>query len=389
MLIDLDVVPAPAPPRQRRERRWWGFAAVAVVVLLVLGGAAAPSRPVVFPRVTGTGDRQVTSTLLTTDTLYSVHDDTGEDSTAIVARPLLAGGPAWEARIPMMSADSVRLTRMGSVLVVQDDTTVKILDGVTGKDRWDAVGETPLAVGNGTLLLRSEGAEVHLVDAETGRARWRQQVDSVDGSLDPAGRYVFLVDYAFSMQVRSAVDGRLLASRDIGQPDAAAPVIIDDRAYLLGASTVTAVNLPGLTPAWTGKPLVLIPRQVMTCGELLCVRGDSGVSALDPATGELRWTAPDGLGWSGGVFLRTDGRNALVDPATGRVVRDLGRGRAAGDLMLRADGDRTQVTDLRTGRLYGPLPSGVAPFGCVAAGEFLACGEHGGTTVWRIVRTTS
>lgn len=389
MLIDLDVVPAPAPPVRRRDRRWWGFAAVTVVVLLVLGGAAAPSRPVVFPRVTSTGDRQVTSTLLTADTLYSVHDDTGEDSTAIVARPLPAGGPAWEARIPMMSADSVRLTSMGSVLVVQDDTSVKILDGATGKDRWDAAGETPLAVGNGTLLLRSEGAEVHLDDAETGRARWRQQVDSVDGSLDPAGRYVFLVDYAFSMQVRSAVDGRLLASRDIGQPDAAAPVIIGDRAYLLGSSTVTAVNLPDLTPAWTGKPLVLIPRQVMTCGDLLCVRGDSGVSALDPATGELRWTAPDGLGWSGGVFLRTDGRNALVDPATGRVVRDLGRGRAAGDLMLRADGDRTQVTDLRTGRLYGPLPSGVAPFGCVTAGEFLACAEHGGTTVWKIPRTAS
>lgn len=385
MLIDLDVVPAPAPPRER-VWPWRRFAAVAAgLLVLLLGGAAAPRRPVVFERVTDTGGRVTAATLLTPEALYTVHDATGDGSVEIVARPLVPGGPFWQARDPMLTADSVQLSRVGSVLVVRDDTTVKIVDVATGRDRWNAEGMFATVLGN-RVLTRDDDSDVRLVDMETGRTLWRQRIDLVDAVPDPSGRFLLVMDFAMTLQVRSAADGRLLTSRAVGDEfEFATPTVIGDRVYLLGASTVTALNLADLKTVWVAKPLVLTPLEVTTCGDLLCVRGGSGVSAVDPATGALRWTAPGWVGWSDGVAQRTDGHNAVLDPATGAVVRDLGRGRAGGDLMLRLDGDRTQVTDLRTGRLYGALP-GVVPYGCTVAADFLACRVNGDTVVWRVPR---
>ncbi|WP_436522254.1 outer membrane protein assembly factor BamB family protein [Actinoplanes sp. HUAS TT8] len=384
MLIDLDVVPAPVPPGEK-WRPWWGRVAVAVVPLLLLGGGAAGARPMVFEQVADSGGRPAAAILLDERALYSVQEAADGDGVEVAARPLVEGGPSWQFRAGLSTNGSVKLSRAGTGLVVSDDQTVKIVDAATGKDRWQLDAGAALIQGD-QVVIRGDGV-VKLADLGTGRIRWSQPGEALSANFDPSGRYLFTVDVVGSLiaQVRSVADGRLLATHPLpgkGVSIVQSP-IVGDRVYLFGQSDVTVLRLGDLTALWTAPADVLSPASIVACGKLDCVSGEQGTSALDPATGELRWTAPNWLGYSGGIVRRVDGHIVLADPATGHVIRDLGRGEAAGDLMLRAAGDRTQVTDLRTGHVYGML-DGVTPFGCVRAGEFLACRKAGGTTVWRV-----
>jgi outer membrane protein assembly factor BamB len=118
------------------------------------------------------------------------------------------------------------------------------------------------------------------------------------------------------------------------------------------------------------------------------VTGERGASALDPAGGQVRWTSPR---WRSigpdGLAVGHDSRVARIDPVTGRVRSELGRGVLAGDLLLRFDGNRTVVTRLADGGSLGVLPVG-APGGCATAGEWLACLTGAPTvTVWRFAPT--
>ncbi|WP_221326302.1 PQQ-binding-like beta-propeller repeat protein [Actinoplanes sp. L3-i22] len=389
MLIDLDVVPATAPPRERR-RPWWRPVALAVVPLLLLGGAAATARPMVFQQVADTGGRPAAATLLDPRALYTVQDAPGGDGVEVAARPLVAGGPSWRVWAALATNGSVRLSRAGTALVVSDDQTVKIVDAATGRDRWELDSGAALIQGD-QVVIRGDGV-LKLADLETGRVRWSQPGEALSAKLDPSGRYLFTVTVVGSLiaQVRSVADGRLLATHPLpgkGVSLGESP-IIGDRVYLFGLSDLTVLRLGDLTPVWSAPADVLSPASIVACGDLDCVSGEQGTTALDPATGEPRWTAPNWLAYSGGIARRVDGHTVVADPATGRVLRDLGRGEAVDDLMLRADRDRTQVTDLRTGHVYGAL-TGVTPFGCVAAGDFLACRKDGGTTVWKVPRTAS
>lgn len=388
MLIDLDVIPAPRPPRERR-RPWWRPVIVAVVPMLLLGGAAT-ARPVVLEQVTDTGGRPAAATLLDARALYTVQEPADGDGVEVVARPLVTGGPSWRVRAPLTLNGSVRLFRAGTALVVRDDQTVKVLETATGQDRWDLDAGDALILGD-SVVIRGAGV-LTLADLDSGRARWTRPGEALAVSLDASGRYLFSVEVAGSLtaRVRSVADGRLLATHRLpGQlVSLGNSPIVGDRVYVFNESGFTALRLGDLIPLWSASADVLALRDVGACGALDCVSGERGISAFDPATGELRWTAPNWLAYSGGLARRVDGHTVVADPATGRVIRDLGRGEAAGDLMLRADGDRTQVTDLRTGHVYGAL-NGVTPFGCVRAGEFLACREGGGTTVWRVPRTGS
>jgi outer membrane protein assembly factor BamB len=125
---------------------------------------------------------------------------------------------------------------------------------------------------------------------------------------------------------------------------------------------------------------------VTGCDGLVCAVGEPGLSVLEPATGHVRWSSTRWrLAAAGGLVVSDDGAAARVDLATGRVLRDLGAGTPAGDLMLRAgDGDRMWVTRLRSGRVLAEL-TGVAPRGCQARGAYLACTTAGSrVTVWRV-----
>ncbi|WP_164465874.1 PQQ-binding-like beta-propeller repeat protein [Actinoplanes teichomyceticus] len=396
MLIDLDAAPPPAPARSRRlPWRRLRIAAAAAAVLLLLGAAAAPPVAVVFPRVADTGGRSAVAVLLTPQALVTAHPASGGDEIDVVARPLAPGGPSWRSRLSLPARDSLRLSRSGSVLVVDDELTVRILDAATGRERW-AVGpdDSALVTGDRVLLTRYDAAgasELRLAELETGRVRWSRPGEAFAAVLGDAGRYLFTLAADGRAEVRSAVDGRLLGSRPLNEsvdPDDPDVAVVGERVYVLGPASVTALRLADLTPAWRSPARVPMPTGATRCGDLVCFPGERGLTAVDAGTGATRWSAPEWVAYSGGVASARDRRTVLLDPATGRVIRRLGRGRATGGLMLRVDGDHTRVSDLRTGRAYGTLP-GVLPYGCTAAGDLLACPQAGGTTVWRVLRTAS
>ncbi|GIE84768.1 outer membrane protein assembly factor BamB family protein [Actinoplanes regularis] len=389
-MIDLDAAPPPGAERPLRVPWRKLRIAVVAVALSLLGAAAAPPRPRVFPEVTNTGGRGVVAVLLTPEALYTVHHSVDEE-VELVARPLAPGGPSWSVQLSLNTMNDLLLTRSGSVLTISDDVSSTVLDAGTGRERWSAPSwASPRVVGNRVLLAGSDDAgsgRLELADVETGRILWTRPGDASDALLDATGRYLLTLDGGGNVQVRSALDGRPLARRRLDDEsiDLRTSIrLVGDRVYVFGTATVTAFHLPGLTPAWPAPGSVLMPSDATTCGDLVCVVGRRGISALDPVTGTTRWSSPDRMFYAGAVVRALDGRNVLLDPATGRVVRRLGRGMVAGGLMLRQDGDTgTQVTDLRTGQVYGSLP-GVLPFGCVAAGEYLACSRHGGTVVFRV-----
>jgi hypothetical protein len=131
------------------------------------------------------------------------------------------------------------------------------------------------------------------------------------------------------------------------------------------------------------------------CAGLLCVAGDAGVAALNPRDGSVRWT--DRWWFTAttsvqGLILGVDAdetRTALLDPATGWVVRSPGNGVVRGGLLLRSDSrtaDRIWVTDLVTGDVLAKLDETASP-GCVVAAEYLSCPtRHDTVDVWRPAR---
>ncbi|WIM98013.1 PQQ-binding-like beta-propeller repeat protein [Actinoplanes oblitus] len=388
MLIDLDVAPAPAPERTRRIPWRELRATVAIAVLLLLGAAAAPPRIEAFPRVAGSGGRATSSVLLTPEALYTVQPVAG-DGVDLVAQPMRPGGPAWRVRLSLTGGADLWLYRSGPVLVAADQTELVVLDPATGEDRWSTVSPA-IVTGDRVLLTDYQDGYplLRLADLATGRIGWTRRGSADRAMLDPAGRYLLTLDGLNGARVWSAADGRELARRSVTEsidPDDPQAVLAGDQAYVLGPDTVTALRLPDLAPVWAEPARVPMPRSAVSCGDLLCVLGERGLTAIDPHTGAVRWTVAGWHGYLRGVTRTLDERLVLLDPATGRVTRRLGRGEATGDLMLRAAGDHTEVTDLRTGRLYGTLP-GVLPYGCTAVDDLVACADQGATVVFRIRR---
>ncbi|GAA4599610.1 outer membrane protein assembly factor BamB [Actinoplanes octamycinicus] len=388
MLIDLDVAPAPAPERDRRIpwRKLRGAAAAAV--LLLLGGAAAPPRIEAFPQIAGTSGRAAITVLLTPEALYTAHP-AADEGTDLVARPLRPGGPAWQVHLQLIPGADLRLTRSGAVLVATDETELVALDPATGKERWSAASP-PTLLGDRALLSDwdDDVGVMRLADLATGRILWSRPAEATGAMLDPAGRYLLTLDGLGSAQVWSAADGRPLGSRVVDEaidPDDPLAVLAGDQAYVLGPTTITALRLPDLKLAWAQPSSVLMPRDAVLCGALLCVLGERGLTAFDPRTGAVRWTAPGWHDYADGVVRSLDGRLALLDLTTGEVLRRLGRGEVTDGLLLRAAGDHTEVTDLRTGRLYGTLPR-VLSYGCTAVDDLVACPDRGATVVFRIRR---
>jgi outer membrane protein assembly factor BamB len=395
VLIDLDVAPAPSPDRVRQPP-WRALRIVIVaVVLLLLGGAGAPPRRWAFTEVGGSGGRATMATLLSPEALYTAHGrEREEGGVELFARPLAPGGPSWNVTVDQVwPQDGVRLIRSGSVLVVSGGGGVAVLDPRTGREVWPASEWADvLVLGDRAVLVGFDEADtLRLADLATGRILWTRRAEVGDAMLDATGQYLLVLDRQGGAQVRSAADGRLLGSRHLDESvDAEAPAVTvaGDRAYVFGPTTVTALRLADLAPAWPRPAGVLMPSGATACGDLICVRGARGVTALDPGTGAVRWTSPDWFSYVDGVARAKDGRIVVLDPATGRVTRKLGRGEVTGGLMLRAVAGNTEVADLRTGQFYGTLP-GVLPYGCKAVADLLACSTLGGTTVWRMSRTVS
>ncbi|MFI5895956.1 PQQ-binding-like beta-propeller repeat protein [Actinoplanes sp. NPDC051513] len=387
MLIDLDAAPPSSRPRLGVLK------AVPMVLLLLAIGGAAPSERARIGTAMDTGTRTVTAHLLAADALYTV------DATGVQAAPLTAGGPRWRTALTVQRPQ-LRLEGGGSTLAVWrgEQGGITLLDARTGRERWrtdnfsvaqvlgDRIVYWQFGDGGGDGVLR-------MADLADGRVRWQREASALALEVDAARRYVLAVDRQGRGTAYSVADGTPVSNgRDLGVDpyawgignalDLSTAEIVGDALYLHSQTFVAAYGMPELTPRWRAR--ILAPQWLNPCGPLICVTGERGASALDPATGQVRWTSPR---WRSigpdGLAVGADSRVAWIDPVTGTVRSELGRGELAGDLLLRFDGERTVVTRLEDGGSLGVLPLG-APGECATAGEWLACLTGAPTvTVWR------
>jgi hypothetical protein len=373
VLIDLDARPVERPRAARPAGARSVVAGVGIVLVLLAGGAAPPGDGPV--EVASTGDRAARDIVLTGDAFYSAH--LGGD---IQAQPLRPGAPRWEVRVPALQPG---LALRGPWLVVAGgDTDVTLLDPGTGQVRWQS------SAGDAVRVLDSRVAVggprgVSVIDPATNRTIWSRP--DATGTLDAEGDRLVVVDNRNRVTVFAAADGRIVAGpRDLVAGNLAPAVRLAGRQLVVnGESFIDAYRLDDLT--WLWRRPARGTRDVAMCAEWLCLTGHEGLIVLDPRDGAERWadrrwrSARDD-----GIVSGLDTRTARVDLATGRVVKDLGRGGPVGDLMLHTEGARTYVTRLAGGQVLGTLPP-VAPPGCARESVHLACPELGGrVTVWRI-----
>jgi outer membrane protein assembly factor BamB len=381
VLIDLDTAPPPVRPRGRRAAPALGVALFLMLALL-LQGAAPPDRIGELAQVLDSG--AMSSSALTPDALYLARPDG-----LIEAEPLAPGGPRWSVRV---EAATPALALAGSVLIVRPGTF--FLDARTGGELWRTPAPSVVHVFGDRVAYVDPAGLLRMADLATGHVRWQRQTSdrALDG--DPGQRYVLGIDDADRATLYSAADGTVLTTgHDLGLDPYALGIgqavglstdaFVGDVLYTHGQTAVAAYRLPGLAPMWRSK--VVEPSVLGACGALICTTGDRGATALDPATGAVRWTstrwgsiAPDGLA------VANNQRVARIDPATGRVRDELGRGNLVGGLLLRYARDRTFVTGLADSRVYGVVPV-IALADCATAGDFLACrtGDRS-VTVWAL-----
>ncbi|MCX4385910.1 PQQ-like beta-propeller repeat protein [Micromonospora peucetia] len=340
-------LPPPRPPRAvGRPLR----VALALVFLVATVAGAAPVSErvsVVVPARLGA------EAFLDDDRLYVVEPAEGEPEGTVEVRaytlPERAPAddappvPVWRSRVPAAGRFWQVQTGPGVVLFSvtgdRDDGQTVALDAGTGHERWRQPGY-PWWDPTGVLLIQTggeEGGVVRSVDPASGQALWSVPTPregatySVRSGL---GGPIVLAFPGGRIEVRELRSGALQHAADLRLDEPAGHTMVTHDLLLVvrpRAGVVTAYGLDGLRLRWEARlPLV---EHVQDCGELLCAhRGNGGFSAVDPATGAVRWIGQRWFGVlsaQGGRLLAVapgpvGDRFGVLDAATGRQVADLG-----------------------------------------------------------------
>lgn len=397
MLIDLDHTPPPRlrPVTTARRRPIW---IIPFVMVLFLGGAQVPVGVRIL-RPSVIASEGAVSWMLHGNALYSLHSHPrdGLARAQLQARMVPSAEPLWtrsfdaEGTVP-------QLRMAGPFLVLGYGAETLLLDVSTGRARWrDDDYSTAMAAGDDVLLWTPEG-RAGLLDPVAGKLRWTVRVAASPLGVTATGQHVqVLYDDGTAVAYERATGAVAATVADLpvreqdidgygGTIDDGLPAMITagDLAIVFGPGVITALRLPTLDRLWTAR----FPRPVgvTRCGVRVCVLHTGGMTALDQQTGTPLWSGTTWTTWSGTLAAGTDDRVAQVDPDTGHILADRGRGQLAGTMVIRAGRDRTAVFDQVTGALRAIVP---APLHwCTGAEDQLACqGPGGSVTVWRIPKT--
>jgi outer membrane protein assembly factor BamB len=347
-----------AAGRRSLPQRVGAAATTLVSVAVLLTGAAAPAGPPLAEARIGAGLGDTVRVM--GDQVYVVSPDLSiprrlprmiashelPDGRLLWQTPLVIRGTV-RAAVPVPGATLMSIDRLGGVETVA-------IEESTGRVRWrrpyllvDTVLDRNMALAVGSAPATATlpaGRTLSALDLTTGKTRWQYRIpEGTWNYLDqqwvvnalPSGR----------VEVHELADGRLIHAADLRAP---APPSVQSwvqpvRGLLVAAtgdSTVVAYGLPGLDRRWQAGWDLTDWSVAPDCGNALCVfsRTD-GLRSVDPATGRTRWSDPRWISAeSAGGRLLVRGRQrpgsgsvaALLDPATGRELLDLGHWTAVG-----------------------------------------------------------
>ncbi|MEU4641383.1 PQQ-binding-like beta-propeller repeat protein [Micromonospora sp. NPDC023814] len=415
-------VPPPVDPGPGRTVRRWVPALVALLCLAVLTAAAPRPAPPPGAVIPARPDADVA----VAGDLLLVVDRTGPDAASgpgpaprVAAYQLPSGRPLWQ--LPLTGPVSpVPVVRVGDVvvLVMPEEPAGPQVVGLAAADgavRWRVDGQLYGATPAGNLLVWGVAGAgpgtpaLRSVEAATGTVRWALR-------LSPEALHWSARDGRVTLL--TVLDGRRLELRDpdsgalrhaAALPATAEPPevlgVTDDLVLVSeGPGVLSAYDTAALRRRWSVPRGPSARAYAFGCGVVICVEdGGRGMRLLDPATGSARWRADDwplltplgdrllAAGYPrGGVA-----EHVLLDAATGRPVRELGRWQL-GDLapwkdrailhrrqrdgrvlIARLDGRGDGVRVLAA--LHGVVGA------CGAYGSFVLCRREGGAYgVWEL-----
>jgi hypothetical protein len=345
-LIDLDTAPAVHDRPGRSHPRGRSALAVLSLLLIALLGPATPPVPEQV-RATLIPAQNQDNVFVSGNRLYVV--DAAPTGRPRLMRTYRLPDGTLLARTTLQIPEPVAgVLAAGATTLVETTvgqrSAVIAMDNATGRSDWWQFGVVRGASATGGVVLladdRDSSEDIDAVDLRTGLYRWQV--------LAPAGGLLLAAEQPGSMPrwlVSAGPQGRLdsydaLTGKHVATVQAAASGALAAPAgslFLVGddASGATAYTLPGLTPRWhvaTGSWKFPDASLEPDCGAVLCAYLPKLV-ALDPATGQTRWTSDR---WTyaartGRYLLAGNGDGTpdqvpltVLDPETGQVRLDLG-----------------------------------------------------------------
>ncbi|MFF0653808.1 PQQ-binding-like beta-propeller repeat protein [Micromonospora tulbaghiae] len=337
-----DASPGPALRPPRAVGRPFRSLVVLLVTLLTLTAAAPPRGPVQWTLPGGLGS----AVFVSGDVVYVVRPDRGA---AGGGRELVAyrgDRERWRSPLPGAGTAVSVWEQDGRVMVVGrsgDDTDWETVtyDAATGADAWRRRG-IAFAVGR-VLLMQSAASDtspsITGVDPAGGRTLWTVPMTGALG-FDfgrPGAERMVLSPATGQTVVVDARTGARLVARDLYPVRRPGPRRFQIARGLLleirdAGGVIEAYDLDTLRRRWTVEQKLV--GYVDSCAALLCaVRQAGGMTALDPATGAVRWTvdrwagaaaARDGRLLVGALDTDADGGLAVLGQDDGHLVADLG-----------------------------------------------------------------
>jgi outer membrane protein assembly factor BamB len=402
-------------------------ALLVLLSLFALTGAAA-ARPG-LTEVASLGETPAAAFALSTDAAFIAAYGDGVN-TSIVRRyglHLADGTPDWTTGLPQ-TVDNVTVAERAGVVLAgsYSGQGVTALDANTGHVLWKEPVTYLLDVVDDTVLLTVQDDDgpstLRLAELRSGSTVWTRttrdntaywQLDVGLAPPRPATRIV-VVQMDGHATTLNLADGHVLADADLGfrlhmqeqnyAQDFTEVTVADGALYVGqrvdGRTSLTSFGLDTLTQIW--RTTDGLPGGLTDCGTVICVSDGTTLAAIHPATGRQLWTQPRwqyGYALGSGALLASHSGSeqeaTLLDPATGRPLRELGPvaaiyGRSG--LFLRTDSDVPTVRLITVGpddgavRLIGDVGA-VTPYRCSAAGDYVGCPTVAGPTkIWRLPR---
>jgi outer membrane protein assembly factor BamB len=409
---------------------------VGLLVCLLLAGLAAGSATPepAFRLVASVPAKPGDTYSLSGNRLFLVRSTVPVGRSSIDAYRLPDGRHLWQARFPaqvhafpVAAAVGVMLTE--GTRPLQQPQQLTALDAASGRVLWrlpDAeLYEQPETTDSRALVLANLSGgprQLRLVDLRSGAAIWSRPLAAGTRADVLAPRRLVLWAADGTAQILDEDTGRVLVSGrlrttsyrgPLDDPPGSGAFSAGDRLIVTyplphDATGIAAYRMSTLDELWR----VEVPGPVLNvanCAAVLCVSGRDGMTTIDPATGQRRWTTPRWLmGGARDGFIQAAGvpsgrypqgsGTVFLDPETGAVRLDLSAWSPAEPVT---PGRPALLTTVRRGPLgvwvgaldrdgtavrpVGFLPRAV-PDACAVdrAGRlYLACADYGGKVdVW-------